>query len=234
MIPVNPEQRAFDSEQLFGVTVIRFVRSEQGCGVTDLDAGHIDTHVAALRSFDARLPGNTTFNLNNGSSGGATAGDVRWGQAWETGTTSVNDGQWHHVVFVCTGTTKTAYVDGNVDFLTPDSWSAAGLGNQFWIGGSADTGDGTANLNGLMDEVYVFDRAISAAEVQSLSKTNSLSGMPSVPGAVTVGSGATLAGNGTVGGPVTVQPSGTISAGAPVEPNENLSQSCRPRGTLVA
>lgn len=162
--------------------------------------------------------GNTTFHLNNGPADGpgSQAGGVRWGEGWETGTASVNDGAWHQVVLTYNGNTKAAYVDGNLDALTTDQWNNVGLGSQFWIGGGANTGDGTANLNGLVDEVYVFDRAISSAEIQSLYSANSLPSSPVVPGAVTVDSGATLGGNGIVGGPVTVQPGGTISAGASI------------------
>jgi hypothetical protein len=119
-------------------------------------------------------------------------------------------------VLTYNGNTKAAYVDGGLDSLTTDQWGNVGTGGQFWIGGAADTGDGTANLNGLVDEVYVFDRAISSAEIQSLYSNNLLPSSPVVPGAVTVASGATLGGNGSVGGPVTVQPGGTIAAGASI------------------
>jgi autotransporter-associated beta strand protein len=161
---------------------------------------------------------NTTFHLNNGSADGAgsQAGGVRWGEGWETGTASINDGAWHQVVLTCNGNTKAAYVDGVLDTLTTDQWGNVGLGSQFWIGGGANTGDGTANLNGLVDEVYVFDRAINVAEIQSLYSANSLpsTSTPIVAGAITVASGATLGGNGIVGGPVTVQSGGTIAVGA--------------------
>jgi autotransporter-associated beta strand protein len=160
--------------------------------------------------------GNTTFHFNNGPTDGpgSQAGGVRWGQGWETGTATVNDGTWHHVVLTCSDTTKAAYVDGVLDALTTDQWGNVGNGGQFWIGGAANTGDGTANLNGLVDEVYVFDRAISATEIQSLYSANTLPTTTFVPGTVTVASGATLAGNGTIGGAVTVQSGGTIAVGA--------------------
>jgi len=161
--------------------------------------------------------GNTVFYMNSGgTSAGTTAGGVRWGQGWETGTATINDGAWHHVVLTYNGTTKAAYVDGNLDTLTADQWGSTGTGGQFWIGGGADTGDGTANLNGLVDEVYVFDRTLSQAEVQSLYNSNTLPGAPVLPGGVTVASGATLGGNGAIGGAVTVQPGGTIAAGASI------------------
>jgi len=161
--------------------------------------------------------GNTVFYMNSGgTTAGTAAGGVRWGQGWETGTAAINDGAWHHVVLTYNGTTKAAYVDGNLDALTTDQWGSTGTGGQFWIGGGADTGDGTANLNGLVDEVYVFDRTLSQAEVQSLYNSNTLPGAPVLPGGVTVASGATLGGNGAIGGAVTVQPGGTLAAGASI------------------
>ena len=178
--------------------------------------------------------GNTVFYMNaGGTTAGTKAGGVRWGQGWETGTATVNDGAWHHVVLTYNGTTKAAYVDGNLDALTTDQWGSTGTGGQFWIGGGADTGDGTANLNGLVDEVYVFDRTLSLAEVQSLYNNNALPGSPVLPGAVTVAAGATLGGNGAIGGAVTVLPGGTLAAGASIGTltiNNNLTLG----GNLVA
>jgi autotransporter-associated beta strand protein len=72
----------------------------------------------------------------------------------------------------------------------------ASSANQLWIGGSPDGGDGTAKMNGLLDEVYLFNRALSPAEVQSLYDNNTLStnGGNVLPAAtaVNVASGATL------------------------------------------
>ena len=65
------------------------------------------------------------------------------------------------------------------------------------MGGSPDTGDQDIGLNGLIDEVYVFNSALSQAQVQSLYGRNS-TGMPVLPAAtaVTVASGAVLDING--------------------------------------
>jgi autotransporter-associated beta strand protein len=173
--------------------------------------------------------GNTVFHLNNGSPDGAgsQAGGVRYGEGWETGTATLADGAWHFVVMTCSAGNKISYVDGAVDSWTENDWGNVGTGGQFWIGGTPNTGDGNVALNGLIDEVYVFDRAISPAEVQSLYNNNLLPSSPFVPGAATVATGATL------GGPVTVQPGGTIAAGASIGTltiNNNLTL----EGNLVA
>jgi autotransporter-associated beta strand protein len=115
--------------------------------------------------------GNTTFYLNNGSTTGTKAGGVRWGAGWEEGSTVLNDGNWHFVAFVNNAGTKSLYVDGHTDALAANQWgTSTGTGGQMWIGGSADTGDGdTTMTNGLIDEVYVFARALTLADIQSLT-----------------------------------------------------------------
>lgn len=130
----------------------------------------------------------TSFYLNNGSGGGTRQGGVRYGTGWEEGSTDINDGAWHHLVMTCNGTTKTLYVDGNVDAFAAtgyngDGWTTAGAGAQFWIGGNPYNGDGSANLNGLIDEVFVFNRALTQSDVQLLMVSNTV---PKVPVAVTV------------------------------------------------
>jgi serine/threonine protein kinase/tetratricopeptide (TPR) repeat protein len=126
------------------------------------------------------IHGNTAFYLNSGTNDNVNgrssgkAGGVRWAQGWEAGTAVVNDAQWHQVVLACNGTTKVAYVDGNLDALIANEWSSRGSGGQFWIGGGADLGDGSANLSGLIDEVYVFNRALNQAEIQALYHDNAV------------------------------------------------------------
>ena len=69
-------------------------------------------------------------------------------------------------------------------------------GSQVWIGGGLDTLSAETGLNGLIDEVYMFSRALSQAEVQALYNNNNLSTNsgnvlpPTTP--VNVASGATL------------------------------------------
>jgi autotransporter-associated beta strand protein len=141
----------------------------------------------------------TTFylNNNNSTSGGTKAGGVRYADNWLTGTTAINNNNWHFVAITVSSGTKTIYVDGNVDAKTGSTgWVDAGstTASQFWIGGSADTGDGNALMNGLIDEVYVFSRALSQAEVQSLMTVNQLGNHQVLPPAtaLTVAAGATF------------------------------------------
>lgn len=146
--------------------------------------------------------GNTQFHLNNGgnqSAGaagngldgrGAHAGGVAFGRGWQEGSATINDGNWHFVVMTCDGSNnKVSYVDGNVDAWSQNNWSGAGVGAAVWIGGSgSSTGDGNAGLNGLIDEVSIYNTTLSQAQVQTLMASGAVS-----PNSVaTVATGATL------------------------------------------
>ena len=151
--------------------------------------------VYAYQGSGSWASGNMTFYLNEGSDNGygTKAGGVSYAQGWEEGSTKINDGNWHFVVMTCNGSTKAMYVDGNVDAIA-SSWApATGVGSQLWIGGSADTGDEDIGLGGLIDGVYVYNYALTQAQVQSLYANTPVT-PPVLPAttAVTVASGATL------------------------------------------
>ncbi len=147
----------------------------------------------------------TTFylNANSTATGGTKVGGVRYADSWLTGTTTVNDNAWHFIAITVSGGYKKIYVDGNLDAQTGSTGWAGGAAltaNQFWIGGAPDTADGTAFLNGLIDEVYFYNRALSQTEIQALM---------TVTNAVVAGVGQSLS-------PVSLV---NISAGAKVDLN---------------
>jgi Laminin G domain. len=79
----------------------------------------------------------------------------------------VNDGDWHHVVGVRSGNTAYMYLDG----VEVDSADITGMGsvdqasNPFYtIGGNEDA----TPFNGALDDVRIYNRALSAAEVKRL------------------------------------------------------------------
>jgi hypothetical protein len=177
----------------------------------------------AYQGDGAWVANNTTFfmavNNGNTSSQGTTAGAVRWGVGWQVGTATINDGNWHHIVFTFDGTTKRQYVDGVLDAFTTDGWAVggdAGVGNQFWIGGSGTgEGDGEVCLNGLIDEAYVFNVALTQSDVTQLFNNNTV---PGVPVAVTVNPTS-----GYRGQFVTVTARATPAAGTVTNATLNLS-----------
>jgi autotransporter-associated beta strand protein len=148
-------------------------------------------------------------------------GIVSYGRQWEEGTANITDGQWHFIVMTCNGTTKANYVDGVLDTLQQNTLTGTAKGNQIWIGGGpAAISDAVQGLNGgLIDEFYMFNRALSQTEVTNLmiGAGVSSSAIPAAS-AVAVASGATLDLNGYsstiagLNGDGTVDSSGVNSA----------------------
>lgn len=83
--------------------------------------------------------------------------------------TSINDGQWHHVVvtYAATGETRL-YIDGVFEAAT-DSVDIPFADTPFRVGGyiSAFLGD-TADFDGLVDELAVYNDVLSDSEVAAL------------------------------------------------------------------
>jgi hypothetical protein len=85
-------------------------------------------------------------------------------------TRQVNDGVFHHIAFVRQGTTGTLYIDGTVEVSgsTPGVTYLNTSGN-FVIGRSACVGvDGTQYFTGQLDEITVYQQALSLSQVQSI------------------------------------------------------------------
>ena len=104
-----------------------------------------------------------------------------------TGHTSLIDNQWHHVVVVYddSATENTYYVDGSQEPNTGDAVASIQYYTDAYpvIGNAHNTKSyndyyNVALFNGTMDEVAIFDKALSASEVQDLyNKGNSGEGL---------------------------------------------------------
>ncbi len=87
------------------------------------------------------------------------------------GTTAINDGAWHHVVAVYGGTTdRKIYVDGVLEGTSTTNVNAFAL-SRFGIGAlTRNTPYNPADLyTGLMDEVQLYDTALTAGEISFLA-----------------------------------------------------------------
>lgn len=101
------------------------------------------------------------------------------GTGWSNGSSvqsqgAYNDGQWHHVAFQRTAENLRLYVDGE---LASETWAAHGSiteGQEFGIQGIhlGQRIDGVDRLNGAMDEVRIFRRALSESEIRLLYRYN--------------------------------------------------------------
>ncbi|MGA2786622.1 MAG: LamG-like jellyroll fold domain-containing protein [Verrucomicrobiota bacterium] len=87
------------------------------------------------------------------------------------GSRNVNDGQWHHVAGVYDGTTMFLYVDGTLDVSQPATGSIAQNSLPLCIGQTANSTG--YYFNGLIDEASIYNRALTAAEIQSIYSAGS-------------------------------------------------------------
>jgi len=144
------------------------------------------------------------YFLNLNTAGGPAYGQVNKAMFYDTSgdvpgsaysTTSMNDGQWHHLVAVYeSGVQKRVYVDG-----TPVEGTgvAGGIGpnySPFLVGGLAPGGSPTGYFTGWLDELIVFGKALSNAEIDDLyvSYLNILPDAPTGLAAVAGNQQATL------------------------------------------
>lgn len=89
------------------------------------------------------------------------------------GATNVNDGKWHHIAGVYDGTRLLLYVDGRVDAVADASGTISISSEPVSIGGQ---------FKGSIDEVVIFDHALSPDEVRQLYQDGKV---PAVPTAYT-------------------------------------------------
>lgn len=141
-----------------GLTIDAWVRVDP----EDLEGMFVDTRLPGLAGFmflhkDGRL----AFKLENLPGTTAPGPDLR-------------DGQWHHVavtVDVNTPPSGTLYVDGqNVHTFTLAAVSALNFTQDILIGNDPLN---QLALQGTMDEVEIFNRALSAAEIQAIFQSGS-------------------------------------------------------------
>ncbi|MEX0275123.1 MAG: LamG domain-containing protein [Flavobacteriaceae bacterium] len=101
------------------------------------------------------------------------------------GSTSVNDGQWHHIAAVYDGTDKHIFVDGVLDATQINPHGGSGLGKaatRFGFigdGSEASSYNATKNnifYNGDISEVRIWSRVLSAAELDANKFPGSIAG----------------------------------------------------------
>ncbi|HEX3108095.1 MAG TPA: LamG-like jellyroll fold domain-containing protein, partial [Thermoanaerobaculia bacterium] len=91
-------------------------------------------------------------------------------------TASITTGTWHHVAATYDGSTISLYIDGALAAATSHSGSISNNGGFLSVGsedgraGACNGCTGTAGryFKGLLDEVTIYNRALSAAEIQTI------------------------------------------------------------------
>lgn len=85
-------------------------------------------------------------------------------------------GAWNHVAAVVDGKTHHLYVDGVLND-TKESWFASNPAEPLYIGRKAPP-DKRMFFNGCIDDVRLYNRALTAAEVETLFRENGWSSSP--------------------------------------------------------
>lgn len=84
------------------------------------------------------------------------------------GNTVITDNKWHLIVTVYDGTNLYHYVDGNLDAQTSWSGNPGYAATSYpYIGETTDTGTGGAFYTGVIDEVFLFAKALTAREIKN-------------------------------------------------------------------
>lgn len=82
---------------------------------------------------------------------------------------AVNDNNWHHLALICDGATLKLYRDGNLDDSKPVSFPLFNNTQNAIIGQwAASVPNPLHNYRGLIDELSLYNRALSDAEIQSI------------------------------------------------------------------
>ncbi|MEO5916222.1 MAG: LamG-like jellyroll fold domain-containing protein [Luteolibacter sp.] len=118
---------------------------------------------------------NTFFISLTNNTGGSTN---RYGLLWRSNSTTAADRQgiftttddtaWHHYAVVASGTTVTLYVDG----VSAGTVTGKQVGFTFDTIGEAYLAANDFDFNGQIDEMWIFDEALTEAKVTSLYNNN--------------------------------------------------------------
>ncbi|MBL7153084.1 MAG: LamG domain-containing protein [Phycisphaerae bacterium] len=154
----------YNSTGLPEVTVAAWIRTS--------DAGD-----QVIASFDRNEYWRLEINGN-----GAGAGQVGWGIMTDAGqidigsSIRVDDGEWHHVAGVFDNGTAIAYVDGANDAEAANGTTYGSGTTRFGylcVGSESSAFDGskgpTNYFGGTLDDVRIYDRALSAQEMKVLA-----------------------------------------------------------------
>ena len=90
------------------------------------------------------------------------------------GTIVPTHGEWHHVVAIydVDAGTRTVYIDNVLDVQIDDTGVHTPDDNSLYIGARSQTNDAgpTGRFNGMIDDVYIFSRALTVGEIPLISK----------------------------------------------------------------
>jgi hypothetical protein len=124
-------------------------------------AAQSDWRTIVQREVDAYF---LNASNNNGPllpSGGGTLGGAT---VFVSGTSASPVNAWTHVALTYDATTLRLYVNGVLAASQAYSGSVQSTSNPLWIGGNSPYGE---YFQGLIDEIRIYNRALSQAEIQT-------------------------------------------------------------------
>ncbi|OHB83357.1 MAG: hypothetical protein A2Z38_04925 [Planctomycetes bacterium RBG_19FT_COMBO_48_8] len=81
----------------------------------------------------------------------------------------ITNGQWHHVVLVWNGYRRSLYVDGQEVISDPSDFNALSATGDLYIGTSKAL-DAGAFFSGLIDDVRIYNVALTVEQIEALAK----------------------------------------------------------------
>jgi hypothetical protein len=108
---------------------------------------------------------------------GISGTSVGGGNGWFNGNVIVTDNQWHHWAGTYDGAEGKIYIDGVLDVTSPGTGQINISSYELWIGtNSQNTG---RLLHGLMDDVRIYNKALTVEEIQQTMRGDPLlAGLP--------------------------------------------------------
>jgi len=128
-------------------------------------------------------------------------GGASWVELAATATNAL-DGNWHHVVGIITGSGMSTYFDGVASTTNSDTSAIYYTSTTSGINIGRNPTGNNYDFSGTIDEVRIYNRALSAAEVAAIYATGlpgtstgtyTLSGSPTVAGDLVIASGTLAA-----------------------------------------
>ncbi len=80
---------------------------------------------------------------------------------------SININEWHLVDFGCDGTSAYFYIDGVLQSNSPTP-GAYNRETELWFGSRPDINTGPYYFDGSVDDVRIYDRALSTEEILAI------------------------------------------------------------------
>ena len=105
-----------------------------------------------------------------------------YGNKIATDVAKINDGQWHHVaVTISLNNNVSFYVDGVLSSVSPLKVTGVGSNYAFLFVGQAGYAPLGNYFNGSLDEVQIYNRALSSGEINGLYISNGTAAPPPPP-----------------------------------------------------